>query len=71
MNRRTARRKNARSESWRASQVLRDARSKRRRARDIGAKKYGDVRRHASDDARLERGAAVLDDLYEAFRGRG
>ena len=31
----------------------------------------GIVRRHASDDARLERGAAVLDDLYEAFRGRG
>ncbi|PYO96166.1 MAG: ChrB protein [Gemmatimonadetes bacterium] len=27
----------------------------------------GIVRRHASDDARLERGAAVLDDLYEAF----
>ena len=31
----------------------------------------GIVRRHTGDDARLERGAAVLDDLYEAFRGRG
>jgi len=31
----------------------------------------GIVRRHASDDARLERGAAALDDLYEAFRGLG
>jgi hypothetical protein len=31
----------------------------------------GIVRRHAGDDARLERGAAVLDDLYEAFRGVG
>jgi hypothetical protein len=31
----------------------------------------GIVRRHAGDDARLERGAAVLDDLYEAFRGLG
>src|SRR5205809_851030 len=31
----------------------------------------GVVRRHAGDDARLERGAAVLDDLYEAFRGLG
>src|SRR6266576_1886729 len=29
----------------------------------------GVVRRYAGDDARLERGAAVLDDLYEAFRG--
>jgi len=29
----------------------------------------GIVRRHSGDDARLERGAAVLDDLYEAFRG--
>src|SRR6266566_3091596 len=31
----------------------------------------GVVRRHTGDDARLERGAAVLDDLYEAFRGLG
>ena len=31
----------------------------------------GIVRRHASDAARLERGAAVLDDLYEAFGGGG
>jgi len=31
----------------------------------------GVVRRHTGDDARLERGAAVLDDLYEAFRGMG
>ena len=31
----------------------------------------GIVRRHATDDARLERGAAVLDDLYEAFGGPG
>jgi len=31
----------------------------------------GIVRRHAEDQARLERGAAVLDDLYEAFKGRG
>jgi hypothetical protein len=31
----------------------------------------GIVRRHTGDDARLERGAAVLDDLYEAFRGLG
>src|SRR6266480_1073403 len=31
----------------------------------------GVVRRHMGDDARLERGAAVLDDLYEAFRGMG
>jgi len=31
----------------------------------------GIVRRHAGDDARLERGAAALDDLYEAFRGLG
>src|SRR5438552_2972959 len=31
----------------------------------------GIVRRHVSDDARLERGAAALDDLYEAFRGLG
>ena len=31
----------------------------------------GVVRRYAGDDARLERGAAVLDDLYEAFRGLG
>ncbi|HVH68234.1 MAG TPA: chromate resistance protein ChrB domain-containing protein [Gemmatimonadales bacterium] len=29
----------------------------------------GIVRRHASDAARLERGAVLLDDLYEAFRG--
>ncbi len=29
----------------------------------------GIVRRHSGDEARLERGAAVLDDLYEAFRG--
>jgi len=29
----------------------------------------GIVRRHASDDARLERGAGVLDDLYEGFGG--
>ena len=31
----------------------------------------GIVRRHATDEARLERGAAVLDDLYEAFGGPG
>ena len=31
----------------------------------------GIVRRHAGDEARLERGAAVLDDLYEALRGLG
>jgi hypothetical protein len=31
----------------------------------------GIVRRYAGDDARLERGAAVLDDLYEGFRGLG
>jgi len=31
----------------------------------------GVVRRHTGDDARVERGAAVLDDLYEAFRGLG
>jgi len=31
----------------------------------------GIVRRHAADEARVERGAAVLDDLYEAFRSRG
>ena len=31
----------------------------------------GIVRRHAGDEARLERGAAALDDLYEAFRGVG
>ena len=31
----------------------------------------GIVRRHASDAARLERGAALLDDLYEAFKGAG
>src|SRR5207245_10498692 len=45
MKRRTARRKTARSESWRASQELREARSSKRRARDMGAKKYGDGRR--------------------------
>jgi len=31
----------------------------------------GIVRRHATDEARLERGGAVLDDLYEAFGGPG
>jgi len=31
----------------------------------------GIVRRHPTDEARLERGAAVLDDLYEAFGGPG
>jgi hypothetical protein len=31
----------------------------------------GIVRRHASDAARVERGAAVLDDLYEAFADAG
>jgi len=31
----------------------------------------GIVRRHAGDEARLERGAAVLDDLYEALGGVG
>ena len=31
----------------------------------------GIVRRHAGDEARLERGAATLDDLYEALRGVG
>ena len=31
----------------------------------------GVIRRCAGDDARLERGAAVLDDLYEAFKGPG
>ncbi len=31
----------------------------------------GIVRRHAGDEARLERGAAALDDLYEALRGVG
>jgi hypothetical protein len=31
----------------------------------------GIVRRHATDEARLERGAAVLEDLYEAFGGSG
>lgn len=31
----------------------------------------GIVRRHAGDAARLERGAAVLDDLYEGFGGGG
>ena len=31
----------------------------------------GVIRRYAGDEARLERGAAVLDDLYEAFRGLG
>lgn len=31
----------------------------------------GIVRRHATDEARLERGAALLDDLYEAFGGSG
>jgi len=31
----------------------------------------GIVRRHATDEARLERGAAVLDDLYEAYGGPG
>src|SRR5947208_4913654 len=36
-NRRTARRKKARSDSCRASQVLRDARSSRRRERDMGS----------------------------------
>ena len=29
----------------------------------------GIVRRHAADEARLERGAAVLEDLYDAFGG--
>src|SRR5205823_2843177 len=38
MKRRTARLKNARSRSVRASQVLREARSRRRRGRDIGMK---------------------------------
>ena len=31
----------------------------------------GIVREHAGDDARLTRGAAVLDDLYAAFSGPG
>ncbi|HEY6099589.1 MAG TPA: chromate resistance protein ChrB domain-containing protein, partial [Anaeromyxobacter sp.] len=31
----------------------------------------GVVRRNAADDARLERGAALLDDLYESFGGAG
>ena len=31
----------------------------------------GIVRRHPTDEARLERGAALLDDLYEAFGGPG
>ena len=31
----------------------------------------GIVRRHSTDEARLERGAALLDDLYEAFGGLG
>jgi hypothetical protein len=30
----------------------------------------GITRAHADDDARITRGAAVLDDLYESFRGR-
>jgi hypothetical protein len=29
------------------------------------------VRRHASDAARVERGAALLDDLYDAFADAG
>ena len=29
----------------------------------------GIVRRYTADDARVERGVAVLDDLYEAFSG--
>jgi hypothetical protein len=31
----------------------------------------GLVRRHADDAVRVERGAALLDDLYEALRGAG
>ncbi|HEV2751321.1 MAG TPA: chromate resistance protein ChrB domain-containing protein [Gemmatimonadales bacterium] len=31
----------------------------------------GIVRRHTTDEARLERGAVVLEDLYEAFGGSG
>jgi len=27
------------------------------------------MRRYTADEARVERGAAVLDDLYEGFRG--
>src|SRR5439155_24615521 len=68
MNRRVARRKAARLDSCRASQVLRDARSSRRRASDIGGEETvermiaGIMRRYTADEARVERGAAVLDE---------
>jgi len=29
------------------------------------------IRWYTADEARVERGAAVLDDLYEGFRGLG
>src|SRR5438445_637289 len=67
MNRRTARRKNARSESWRASQVLRDARSKRRRAKDMTAKKYGDGRRGKGGGCDVDRCMIQLYHIYDTF----
>src|SRR3989440_2750965 len=67
MNRRTARRKNARSESWRASQVLRDARSKRRRAKDMTAKKYGDGRRGKGRGCDVDRGMIQLYHIHDTI----
>src|SRR2546425_2935049 len=79
MKRRTARRKTARSESWRASQELREARSSKRRARDMGAKKYGDGRRGKGGGCDVDRDmiqlyhindttAVDLQDLESALR---
>src|SRR5437879_12729952 len=67
MDHRAARREHARSESWRASEVLRDARSKRRRAKDMTAKKYGDGRRGKGRGCDVDRGMIQLYHIHDTI----